>query len=322
MAGGVAPADATPAQRKEATDHFTAGKHALEARNWEKAILELRSSLEVVDSPNARLELARTLRDSGSPSDAFAEYGRVIDGATKLAAKEERYAKTAEAATSERAELEPKLAFVVVTLAHAPDDAALKVGGRAIPRAEASGPIVVPAGAVDVVLSDASGKEIARQTVNATVGQKTPVTLDGRPTAPAPQGDTKPDPDDKPPEDAQPAEPVAPTGGASTLRPYAYVAGGVGVAGLAMFTVFGLMDNSTYSDLQSACPHNQCPASKQSEVDNGRTQQTLANVGLVVGAVGVAAGATLFVLSLRKSPSGPSTGLVLAPGYFGLRGSL
>ena len=182
----------------------------------------------------------------------------------------------------------------------------------------------MPAGAVDVVLSDASGKELARQTVSATVGQKTAVALDAQPAAarrrrslPRPIRTTSRT------RGTPPSTPSRRSSDRSKLRPYAYVAGGVGVAGLALFTVFGLMDNSTYSDLQGACPHNVCPPGKQSEVDSGRTQQTVANVGLVVGAVGVAAGATLFVLSLSpKSSPAAATGSIVAPGYLGLKGSL
>jgi hypothetical protein len=335
LAAGVSPSDATPAQKKEAMDHFMTGKQAIEAKNWEKAALELRASLDAVDSPNARLELARALRESGNLVESWAEYKRVFDSATALASKEPRYAQTAEAATSERGELESKLAFVVVTIQNAPADASLKVGGKSIPSSEWVAPIVVPAGTVDVVLSDASGKELARQTVTATVGQKTPTTVDAKPGAAAAPGappvPANPDPDDKPdfkPGEGNPADTGTTSGGGGNakLRTYAYIAGGVGVAGLAMFTIFGLMDNSTYSDLQSACPNNACPASKQSEIDSGRTQQTLANVGLVVGAVGVATGATLFVLSLSKSSpapaAAPATGLVVTPGFVGLRGTL
>jgi hypothetical protein len=159
--------------------------------------------------------------------------------------------------------------------------------------------------------------------VLAAVGQKTAVTLDAQPEPPAPPpAATEPTEGEKP-ETPAPAETSAGASSTSPLRPYAYVAGGVGVAGLALFTVFGLMDNATFSDLQSACTHNVCPPSKQAEIDSGRTQQTVANVSLVVGAVGVAAGATLFVLSLSpKSPAGPATGLVVAPGYLELRGTL
>ena len=61
-AAGVAPGDASAEQKSQAMAHFTAGKHALETKNWEKATLELRASLEVVDSPNARLELYQIAR--------------------------------------------------------------------------------------------------------------------------------------------------------------------------------------------------------------------------------------------------------------------
>ncbi|HEX3343953.1 MAG TPA: hypothetical protein VHS09_05240 [Polyangiaceae bacterium] len=318
-ASGVAPNDASAEQKAQAMTHFTAGKLAIDQKNWEKAAIELRESLDVVNSPNARLVLARALRDAGNFSEAWAEYGRTIADATALAATEERYAKTAEAATTERGELEPKLAFVVVTVANAPADATVKAGGRVVTASEANGPVVVPAGAVDVVLTDAAGKELARQTVSATVGQKTPVTLDAQPVA-TPKPPTEVAKEDKA-DEAHVAEPPPPASNGSKLRMYSYVAGGVGVAGLALFTVFGLIDNSTYRDLQSSCPHNACPPSKQGEIDSGRTQQTVANVSLVVGGLGVAAGATLFVLSLSSKPSS-NTGLVVAPGYLGVRGSL
>lgn len=324
-AAGADPATATAAQKKEAMDHFSAGKQAIEAKNYEKAVTELRASLDVVDSPNARLELARALRDSGKLADAWAEYERVVQDATKLAAKEERYAKTADAATTERTDVEAKLAFVIVTVAHAPADAVLKVGGKTVPSDQWVEPIVAPPGAVDVVVSDASGKELARQTVMAAVGQKLPVDLDAQPAAPAaPPAPKEIAAEDKPDNGPPPADTAPPpsSSGRANLRPWAYVAGGVGVAGLAAFTVFGLMSNSAYSDLQNSCPNNVCPQSKASERDSGKTDQLIANIGLGVGIVGVAAGATLFVLSLGGRSAPAATGLVVGPTFVGLRGSL
>src|SRR5260370_3719660 len=141
---GVLLTDANAEQKKQATDHFISGKQAFAAKNWERAARELRASLEIVDSPNARLELARTLRDSNNLRDAWVEYGRVIDSATKLAATEARYAKTADAATSERGDIEPKLAFVTVTVANASAGATLKIGGQSIPSEQSAAPIVSP----------------------------------------------------------------------------------------------------------------------------------------------------------------------------------
>lgn len=318
-ADGVLPADATAAQKKQAMDHFTLGKQAFEAKNWVRSIAELRASLDVVNSPNARLELARSMRDSGALGDAWTEYGRVIDDATRLAATESRYAKAANAATSERTDVESKIFFLNVTVVHAPAGAVLKVGGRVVPDDAWTKPVIAMPGAVDVVLADTSGKELARQTVAATGGQQGSATLDAQP--PAPAVPVAVSPDDRPDDSRALAIPAStPSSGRAKLRPYAYAAGAVGVVGVGVFTAFGLLSGSDYGDLKSACPGGRCPPSKSGEISDGKTFQTVANVGLVVGIVGVAAGATLLVLSLTGKPD--STGLLVGPGYIGLRGAL
>jgi len=322
-ASGVAPGEANAAQKKEAMAHFTVGKRAAESKNWEEAEVELRKSLDVVDSPNARLMLSRALRDSGKLGVAWTEYGRTMDTAAALSVADPRYTQTADAARTEQGELEPKLAFVTITVQHAPPDATLKVGGRLVPHDEWTAPVVVASGAVDVVLTGADGKELTRKTVPAAVGEKTPVELEAQPPPPvvAPPPPSK---DDVPPERLEQPKVEAPSNRAS-LRPYAYVAGGVGVAGLALFGIFGAMEKSTFSSLQSSCPGNVCPPDKSSDISSGKSQQLVANVALGVGIAGVAAGATLFVLSLGgHSSSTPAAGtaLVVSPNFVGLRGAL
>jgi hypothetical protein len=326
-AAGVSPIDASPEQRKQATDHFVAGKQALESNNWDQAISELRASLQVVDSPNSHLELARALRDSGKLSEAWFEFGRAIETATRLAPKEGRYAKTADAATTERGDLEAKLALVVVTVAHAPADATLKVGGRIVSPEDWSGPLVVTPGAVEIVLTNRGGADVAHLVVAASVGQTTPVSLDTQTASAVDAGPgneaTEPSDDNKPGSDERPTPDTVALhrSGGTNLRPYAYLAGGIGVAGLGAFTIFGLLSNAAYSDLQSSCTRG-CPPDKRGEIDSGRTQQTVANVGLGVGLVGLAAGATLFFLSIPSASPTPGAALVVAPGYLGVRGSL
>ena len=327
-AAGASPVSASAEQKKEATAHFTAGKQALAAKDFEKAASEFSASIEVVDSPNTHLELARTLRDAGKLGEAWAEYWHAAESATRLAPQEERYAKTAEAATNEREDVARKLAFLQVSVSHAPGDATLKVAGRVIPVDDWGAPVVVAPGAVDVVVTSSAGAELARSTVNASVGQTTPVSLEAQ-AAPAPAATAAPAPEaadadkaaveERPLPEAPPPEPSRPT----KLRPFAYVAGGVGVAGLATFGVFGLLSNSTYSDLRNTCPQGCLPAHK-SEIDSGVIQQTVANVGLGVGIVGLAAGVTMFFISMPPSTPAPSAplALVVAPGYVGLRGSL
>ena len=60
-----------------------------------------------------------------------------------------------------------------------------------------------------------------------------------------------------------------------------------------------LMSNSKFSTLESQCPDNQCPPNLEGEADAGQIYQTVANVGLVVGAVGLGA---VVVLYLNSEP--------------------
>lgn len=326
-AAGVSPTDATPAQKKEATDHFMAGKRAMSSHDWAKAATELRTSLQAVDSPNAHLELARVLRESGQLGDAWLEFWHASETATRLASSDDRYAKTAEAATSEREELATKLAFIDVSVAHAPTDMVLNVGGHVVPAEEAGAPVVVPPGPVDVVVTNSAGVELARKTVIAAIAQTTAVSLEAQappPAAVSPSTSVPNTPDEEKPvtEEAPPPQPVAPPPADRTkLRPYSYVAAGVGVAGLLTFTVLGVMSNSTYNDLKNVCTGG-CPPGKQSEIDQGVTEQTVANVGLGVGLAGLAAGVTLFLLSRPPQAPAASTAVVVGPGYFGVRGAL
>jgi hypothetical protein len=101
---------------------------------------------------------------------------------------------------------------------------------------------------------------------------------------------------------------TASSGSPNWMRPASYVALGVGVVALGAGTVFGLSSRSNRKDADNLA--NQCgePCLKSdplvSQIDikdsKARRQMTISIVSFVVGGVGVASGATLFVLSGRK----------------------
>jgi hypothetical protein len=68
------------------------------------------------------------------------------------------------------------------------------------------------------------------------------------------------------------------------------------------------MNNSQFKDLQSRCPNNVCPESAASDVERGRTYQTVGFVGLGVGIVGVGAGLALWFTSPSSSRPAPQQG--------------
>jgi hypothetical protein len=330
-ADGADPITATQVQKYQAQQIFVRGRDMMRQKKWQEAIGEFRASLNIVASPNTRFTIARCMIEMGALVDAYAELAKTASDARALAAREARYSETADAADAERKEVGSKLVLLTLKIDHLPDGATIKIGDKEIPRDALAAPIPLIPGTLDIVVMHA-GIETARTTVTVGAGETT-VTLDAQPPPPK---QPEPTPVTPPPTtiDAsdspwaakpKPAPPPPPSPPNTSLRTAAYVAGGIGAAGLVTFGIFGALEKGTYSDLQSACNSGPCPQGKQDEVSSGKTQQLIANIGLVVGAVGVATGVTLFVLSMPKSSATtapPSAALVVSPSFIGVRGAL
>jgi len=300
-------ANAQPAPAAEAVTeakaHFEKGSNFFKSSKYAEALEEFRASYKAVNSPNSHLYIARCMRELGQLVDAYLEFEKV---SAEAATSGEKYAQTGETAKVERDELNPKIALVSANVTTAELGATLTIGGKEVPQDRWGKPFPAMPGSVDVRL-EAPGKTPATQSVSAAAGESKDVSIG---FAAAPTDNVE-----------------QPGGGGSKMngmRIGAFAAAGVGVAGFITFAVAGSMSNSTFDKLKENCGSGPCPQSFAGDVDKGKTQQTVANVGLIVGAVGVAAGATLFVLSLRgkKTESEqPQTALMIGPGSLGLRGS-
>ncbi len=310
-ADGILPAAATPVQREQAQSRFLRGKDLMNKKDQEAALIEFRASHEIVASPNTRLEIARCLATMGKLVEAYAEFGRTAVEAKELKAEDNRYQRAYDAATAERAQLQPKLGFVSLTIENSTEETRVTVSGEEIRRAAWTEPAPVITGTAEIVVRT-PGHAAVQRTVTLAAGASTALTIDAQSGA----SDTV--------ESAAPAEPNIAEGpsGHAHWRTGAIIAAGVGAAGLATFAIFGAMAHSTYSDLQGACGAGPCPANKDDEISSGRGKQTIANVGLAVGALGVATGATLFVLSIKKDAPKTGAAVVLSPAWIGVRGSL
>jgi hypothetical protein len=310
-AAGADPATATAKQKADAQKRFDHGRELSTAGRYAEALAEFQASFDIVASPNTHFSIARTLAYMGQVAEAYAEYSKTIVEAQAAAPKDKRYAQAADAADAEQRDLRPKLAFLVISVEHG-DDATVKVGEREIDRASLKEPIAVVPGAVTVTVSTA-GNEIARQSVTLGLGDRKTVVLDAQPK---PVEAAPPPPPPEPPAIVVDTSP----GG---LRTASYIAGGLGVAGLATFAIFGSLEKSSYNELNDACHGGPCPSDRADDIATGRSRQTIANVGLGVGVVGLAAGAVLFVVSAPpKSPTTARASVVVSPGFVGIGGSL
>ena len=319
-ADGVLPSDATAAQREQAQAHFARGKELFAKRSFEDARAEFGASHDIVASPNARLQMGRCLRAMGKFVAAYAEFGRTVAEAKELGAGDNRYRPASDAATVEQGELEPLIGFVSLTITSPSEATRVTVGGEEIRRAAWSEP--APASGVTEVVVETPGHAPVKTSVTLAQGGKASLTLDAlsgiplaEPTAPAAEAPPPPSPIPPPAPSLPPAQP-------SSMRTWAYVAGGVGAGGLVTFAVFGVLARSTYNDLQNQCSGGPCPPDKAGEIASGRTAQTVANVGLVLGVLGAGAGATLFVLSRPKDGQAPAVAIIGAPAWIGVEGRL
>ena len=306
LADGVHIEDASPAQLRAAQKTFEAADELYDGEQYEAAIKAFRTSFEIVASPNSQLMIARAMRKLGNLADAYVELESAMDLATAAAKKDPKYEPTAKAVREELAALKGQVGVIHLRLSDPPAGTSVTVADRPVQLSALARPVIVAPGTV-VVVARAEGHAELSKRVDVAAGQETTVDLEL-----APLSSKEPTPDLPPPAAPAPA-PTAP----SPLRTAAFVAGGGGAVGLVGFVVFGAMHHAKFSDLEDSCPNNRCTRDRQDDIDSGKTDETLANVGLVIGVLGAGAGVTLFILSGRKSANAPpasSASLTFGPG--------
>lgn len=319
-ARGAAVDEATGSQQARASELYEKGVQAFKAGRQREAAEQFRKSYEVVASPNSHIMYARALRDSGQLLEAYEELALTQQEASELAARLPKYASTAESAEAELLELRKRIGALQIQVAGDSPEVTVFVGTRQVPRERWRNVAVMP-GSVDVSARIPGGRR-AWQSVEARQGELVKVQLDL--AAPGPVAGAAPS---AAPPAAAPIEPIEQDTGPSSrdrsLRPWVYVAGGVGAAGLITFGVFGALSRSTYSDLEDSCDDDVCAPDRQDDIDSGKTQQTIANIGLAVGVIGVATGVTLFVIDSKRSTGAAPRRLVVGagPGSIDVRGT-
>ncbi len=313
-ADGVAVHAASTEQLRAAQKTFLAGDELFDAGRFEEAISAYRASHEIVRSPNSSLQIARSAKKIGRIEHAYRAYEKTVSVAQEAVSRDaKKYAPTLEVAQKEFGELKASVALLTIKLIEPPRGTELSVGKRRLQAQDLSQPLVVAPGDYAVVVN-APGKRTKSQQVSLAAASARTVSFDFESDPVAPPPPLSQEAPRKPPISAQPP----PEEEGSNLKPAAYIAGGVGIAGLAAFTVFGLMHNSKKNELDEACPNKLCPRDRESDIDDAERYQTFANIGLAVGIAGLATGTTLLLLdsggSKSRSKRHPTAQLRVGPG--------
>lgn len=296
---------------QKATQHFLKGSELFKAKKFIPALEQFKLSYSIVPSPNSHLYVARCLAAIGETRLAWLEFDKVAEEAAARAATEPKYAPTRDSANVERDELANKLGLVTIDVIRPDPTSVLRIGNWDVSRDRWGRPYPVEPGTYDARL-ETQGRPMMKTTITLGPGQRRAVQLDGG----AAQG----------PVAVGPAKATSSGSRMNPLRIGGIAAASVGVVGMVMFAVTGAMSQSTYSDLKTKCGGDTggCRGLDVSDqISKGQTQQTIANVGLVVGVVGIAAGATMIGLSFRgkKEAPRPTAELIVGPSFTGIGGT-
>jgi hypothetical protein len=256
-------------------------------------------------SPNAALYVGHCLSGLERNAEAYDAYSRAV----RAAAQDPKYAQAREAAQAQLSALGVRVAKLVLSLDETPEGVRVSVDEKPVELAALGSPIALEPG-VHAVVVEAEGREPSKREVLIEAGETKTVTLSL---------------DKKPSEEKALAAPAPAAPRAQDLRPQlrlaGYVAGGVGTLGFLTLTLAGLEAKSTNASLARECSRGCSDREHLDAIDHGKTMQTLANVGLVVGAVGVAASGTLLFLGFSGgAESGPSASLSPFGAELGYRG--
>jgi hypothetical protein len=99
------------------------------------------------------------------------------------------------------------------------------------------------------------------------------------------------------------------------------VVGGVGVVGVGLGTFFGLQASSSWSDAKKGCrayPY-ECSAEAKDLQKDAESQGTISTIGFIVGGLGIAGGAVLYLTA--GSSKQESVSLGVGPGSVTIKGT-
>lgn len=302
------------------------GVEAWQAKRFDEAVDKLQRAYSVVKVPTLGLYLGHALRDSGRWVAASETYQEVTQleldtGNKKVQEKAQQDARKA------RDELAPRIPKLLIEVSGADStDVTVTIDDKEVPSALLGVARPVDPGKRIVKVTAANGGTGSAE-VTAVEGKTHTVRLQvaggsqPAPTpVPTPEGAAPVQPEPAKPAPAQPRDEPPDDGGPGAV---AWMAYGIGGAGLVAGAVFGFIALGQKSDLDDNCPGSRCSREFHDDVDSYDQSRTFSTVGFIVGAVGIGTGLALSLGGGSDDAGGSDTTaeLRLAPGRVSFGGT-
>ncbi|HEY3595706.1 MAG TPA: hypothetical protein VGL13_17590 [Polyangiaceae bacterium] len=106
----------------------------------------------------------------------------------------------------------------------------------------------------------------------------------------------------------------------AATKVFAILTAGVGVAGVAVGTVFGFQARSKRDEASVACPNVCANSQGVDQWHDAKTAGNISTIGFIVGGVGLATGAIIWIAGKPEQTSAPSAQVGLLPGGLAVSG--
>jgi hypothetical protein len=305
----AAPAYAeTEADRATARELAQEGQAAFDKGEYAVAADRFARADALVHAPTLLLALGRAQAKLGRLVQAYESYSRIVregvpDGASKV------FKKAVEEAKREVEPIKARLAWATIQVqGPSASSAKVTVDADQVPAAALGVRRAVNPGD-HVLRAEAEGFAPAEKPFHVSEGETVTLELALEPSKEAPASTGAGAPPPAPSAPVTKAAPPADSESGSGRRTFAFVALGVGAAGLTVGAITGVLAMRKHSDLEDACPDGRCPPGEQNDLDAYRTLGTVSTVGFVVAGVGAAAGLTLLLTAPKREPETASVEL-------------
>jgi hypothetical protein len=299
-----------------AMELIKAGKHV-------EACPKLAESHRLDPAPGTEFRLAECYERTGRIASAWTHFVAVAD-ASQRSSQRTREKVARERAEALRVRL-PKISIAVSDEVARVDGLEVKRDGVVVGRASWNVGLPVDPGD-HTIEATAPGKQPFQKSAEAVEGKTVEVTIPELEAAPSLPGESV----SKPPADASARPPVdqeqkPDESGSGTGRVVAILASGVvGLAGVAVGSVFGAKGFSTWDEALSHCQGGalkKCDSTGIQLEADARTAATISTVGFIAGGAGLAAAGILWLTAPSSpsssrgasSPSAKRSGLQVAP---------
>ena len=279
---------------KAAADElFKQAVHLASTGQFEAAAAKFKASYEADPTLGTLLGLAMAEQRCGKIASAYVHYQELLDLARRYN-DAEREAEARRRMSGIEGDV-PRL--TITSLGRLPRGARVILDDVPLPTETMGTAIPVDAGSHVVKVRDA-GRDLFEKRMTVSQGEHARVEV----------------PETAPPRGAPSPRTIDPTQRSSQLTTAGIVTGAGGLAAIAVGGYFWIRSNQTWNEVSTVCPGAGCDAAMKSRIDEGRSQQTLARVGLIAGGLGLATGVTLFALgSTTKTETAPQTRVVVGP---------